>query len=215
MKKGSEKTTTTKGGCNTLQVASHRLRVICRPHRENSIKITKNGLLRDIHHEKAWVESIILEPLTSPLGKSYTSLRTATTLWPHQVKKLMTGEEGVVGCGCNNHSTAATVRISAKEKTAHRVKAGIRSENKAQTTAESKEESKRNKVKAGKVIKEEAQVTAKNQNQNTPQKLDEPYPDVVAFPETGELSLFKSKTYKVSVSIELHMSHMRPIVSCR
>lgn len=43
-------------------------------------------------------------------------------------------------------------------------------------------------------------------------KPDEPYKDVLAFPETGEISLFKNRNYQVFVSIRLESSRMRTIL---
>lgn len=41
---------------------------------------------------------------------------------------------------------------------------------------------------------------------------DEPYKDVLVFPETRKVSLFKNSNYQVSVSIAIHSSWMRQII---
>lgn len=68
------------------------------------------------------------------------------------------------------------------------------------------------KVKTGKVSKEKAPNTAENEEQTTSKKPTEPNQDFLAFLETGEISLFKSKHYKVSVSFGLNSLLMCPIV---
>lgn len=63
------------------------------------------------------------------------------------------------------------------------------------------ERSGQDKVKSGTIIREEVQITAAYQDQKNPKKPDEKYQDILAFPETGEISLSKIKIYKVSVLI--------------
>lgn len=69
-----------------------------------------------------------------------------------------------------------------------------------------------NRLKFGKVIEEGTQTAAENQEQNTSKRPNKPHQDFLAFSETGKILLFKSRTYKVSVSIGLHSLHMSPIV---
>lgn len=45
-----------------------------------------------------------------------------------------------------------------------------------------------------------------------PKRLDEPYQDILAIPENGEISDIKSENYKISLSIGFHSSHMHPTV---
>lgn len=123
----------------------------------------------------------------------------------------MTGRPGVVACGCNNHSTAATVRISAKNRNKKKNKPEVRSENKAQLVAK-REKNGQEKVNAGKIIKEETKTAAKNKEQKTLKNPDEPYQDIFASPETGKISLFKSKDCKLSVFSEINYLGMRLVV---
>lgn len=64
----------------------------------------------------------------------------------------------------------------------------------------------------GKVFEEERQITANNPDQETLKKSDKPYHDIVAFPTTAEVLLFKNKIYKVSAYIGFHSLHKRPAV---
>lgn len=58
----------------------------------------------------------------------------------------------------------------------------------------------------------DVQNTAQNQKRKAPKKLDEQCQDILALLETGEISIFKSKNQKASVSIGLDSSRMRQIV---
>lgn len=59
---------------------------------------------------------------------------------------------------------------------------------------------------------EDVQITAKYREQKTSTKPEELYRDILALPETGEISIFKSSTYKVSVCIRFDSSNIRPFV---
>lgn len=113
----------------------------------------------------------------------------------------MTEVPGVVICGCNNQSTAATVLISASKKTERRVKAGVRDKHKIQNTAKSKKKNRKGKFKDGMVVKGKSKTTAEKQDQKTLKKHNEPYHDILAFSEINAVSLLKNKNYRVSVSI--------------
>lgn len=119
------------------------------------------------------------------------------TQMPDPLKNIMTEGAAVVACGCNNHFTAATVQISTKKKDKKKTKAEIRSKEKTQVATKTKKNGQ-DKFKSGTKIMEDVQITAKNQKQETPKEPDELYQDMLALPETGENSFFKSKHYKVS-----------------
>lgn len=87
----------------------------------------------------------------------------------------------------------------------------IRTENKTKISAKTVKK-RPDKVKSGTIIEEDIQTTARNQKQKTSKKLEEPYQYMLSFPETGEPSLFESKNYKVSVSIEIIPLHMRQVI---
>lgn len=48
----------------------------------------------------------------------------------------------------------------------------------------------------------------KTEKKNT----DEPYQHILEFPETGEISLFKRRNYKVSVLVGIGSSRMNPVI---
>lgn len=60
---------------------------------------------------------------------------------------------GVVLCGCNNHPTTDTVRISTDKKSSKNTEAVKRSENKTQITGKIEKENRLDKVHAKTVIK--------------------------------------------------------------
>lgn len=62
---------------------------------------------------------------------------------------------------------------------------------------------------AAKKTEEAVETPAKKADKKTP---DEPYKDVLAFPDTGKVSLFKKKGYHFSVSIDMNLSRMRPLL---
>lgn len=76
----------------------------------------------------------------------------------------------------------------------------------------SKKMNAQHKVEAEKVIKELAQISVEKQNQTTLKKPDEPYQDILTFPETDKVSFFKNKNYNTTVSIGLNTSYTRSIV---
>lgn len=41
---------------------------------------------------------------------------------------------------------------------------------------------------------------------------EKPYKDVLSFPETGKVSLFKKRKYQVSGPLEIHLLRMRPLL---
>lgn len=117
----------------------------------------------------------------------------------------------MVASGCSNNPAATTVRISAENEGTKRNNAEIRTKKKTQI-ATITEKNGKDKVKPGMVINEYAQTSAERKEQNTPNNPDKPYEDIVAFPKTGAILLFKSRNYKVSVSIGFNSPRMRPIV---
>lgn len=74
----------------------------------------------------------------------------------------MTEGPGAVACGCNNHPTTATVRISGNKKSNKNNKAEIRSENKAQISSKIEKKHIQDKFKTGKLIKENHRLLPKN-----------------------------------------------------
>lgn len=89
-------------------------------------------------------------------------------------------------------------------------KTKIGNENKVQVTAK-REKNAQGKVKAGNVIKENTQITDETADRKTLKKLDKQYEDILAFPETGKVLLFKNENYKVSVKRRLSSLCMSPI----
>lgn len=69
--------------------------------------------------------------------------------------------------------------------------------------AAKKEESEKERTEVRKVVEKKTQITAENRHQKNPKKPYEPYQDILAFPNTGRVSLFKRMKYKVFVSIGL------------
>lgn len=76
MTKGSWKMVTNEGRRNNRPVRSRRLGIVSRPHKICSIVITKNRLIKDIHHNKVREESFKLERSDGPFGKDCNTLRT-------------------------------------------------------------------------------------------------------------------------------------------
>lgn len=103
----------------------------------------------------------------------------------------MTEDPGVVACACNKHPISPTaVPISANIKMQNIEAVKAEEEKEMQTTAEK---------------------NSKKSNMTPP---DKPYQDILAFHETGKISLFKSENYKVSVSIGTNSSGNPPCRFC-
>lgn len=126
------------------------------------------------------------------------------------IQRLMTKGAALVAYGCNNCSTVATVTISAKIKDNKKTRADIKNKTKTKIAAKKEKKTRQCQVRNG------IQVSCKDHRRKSrtehAKKRDETYQDVFAFPETGEISLFKSKNYKLSVSIIFTLSCMRPNV---
>lgn len=89
----------------------------------------------------------------------------------------MTEVLGIVACGCNNHTTAATARMS--------------------TTKRAKEE-----VKAGKKLEEQVPIFARKEKKTIRTPPDKLYEDILSFAETGKVLISKNKNFTFSVQLD-------------
>lgn len=111
-------------------------------------------------------------------------------------EKKMTEGIGVVTCGCNSYQNKAdTIRQPARNKE-KKDKAEGQTKRDVQYTAT-----------AAKNPQEAIKITAKKTNKKKPH---EPYQDILAFMGTGQILLFKSIYYKVSVSVGIFPSRTFP-----
>lgn len=100
----------------------------------------------------------------------------------HPVKKLSTDSAGIVECGCNHYPKKAdTVQKSTKNEKKNKDKAGGWTRIDAQYPASIDEKTQ-----------EAVEAPAKKTEKRNPDKF---YQGILTVPETGNISLFKSRLY--------------------
>lgn len=105
----------------------------------------------------------------------------------------------VLGFGGSNYASKVdTLQKHSGKQQKKKVKAGKRSRIKGQYPAS-----------ADRKTQEAVEKPARRTDKKTPDKSCK---DVLAFPDTGEVSLFKNKNYQCSVSIGIHSSQMHLVV---
>lgn len=132
-----------------------------------------------------------------PFGQERAAHRAYAHQHPHPVKKLRNEGPEIVDGGCSNYPYKTdTVRKSTGKQKKTEVNTGKQTGRDVQyrTSATNK-------------TRKAVEALAKKTNKKTP---DKPYKEVLEFPETGEVSLWKKETYHISVSIGNNPSQMRP-----
>lgn len=113
-------------------------------------------------------------------------------------KKLMTKSAWVVASGCNNYRNKADAvwKLAGKQKKG-KVKACRRTKS-----------DKRDPVITTEKTREAVETPEMKDDKKKPDKV---YQDILAFPETDEILLFKSKSSRIFASTGLNSSRMRTI----
>lgn len=131
------------------------------------------------------MKRFVIERRYSRLGQWCEALEIRTQKHSHSVNKLETAGAGVVSCGCNKYPKKAdTVREPAKDQKKWMVKDIEKTKLTVLYSADDNNTT---------------ELTGKTHVKTIDKGPKEPYRDVLAFPDTGEISVFKNWNDQVYV----------------